>query len=172
MKLLSCFILSFILASSCKHNSVKEKSEQAEINDRLTTINKYIVEKESKRIDEFILAHGFKIQRTGTGLRYEIYSHGSGEHPKMGSTVEIKYKTFLLDGTLCYSTDSIGMEKLHLGIGEEVRGLEEGLMLMIPGDKARLILPAHLAFGMSGDQGKIPPASALFYDVELISVAK
>ena len=43
---------------------------------------------------------------------------------------------------------------------------------MIPGDKARLILPAHLAYGMGGDQSKIPPASALFYDVELISVSK
>jgi FKBP-type peptidyl-prolyl cis-trans isomerase FkpA len=172
MKLLSYFILSFILASSCKNNKTKEKTDQAEINERLTNMNKYIVQKESKRIDEFIAAHGFNTQRTGTGLRYEVYSHGSGEHPGMRSVVEIKYKVFLLDGTLCYTTDSLGMEKLRLGIGDQVRGLEEGVMLMVPGDKARLILPAHLGYGMAGDQNKIPPASALFYDVELIAIVK
>jgi FKBP-type peptidyl-prolyl cis-trans isomerase len=85
---------------------------------------------------------------------------------------EIKYRVFLLDGTLCYSSDSAGPVKLRLGVGEQVSGLEEGLMLMVPGDKAHLILPAHLGYGMAGDQVKIPPASALYFDVELVNVTK
>jgi FKBP-type peptidyl-prolyl cis-trans isomerase FkpA len=84
----------------------------------------------------------------------------------------LKYKIFLLDGTLCYSSDSSGTAKFRLGEGQQVKGLEEGVLLMRKGDKARLILPAHLAYGMSGDNDKIPPARPVFFDIELINVKK
>jgi len=41
-------------------------------------------------------------------------------------------------------------------------------MTMIPGESARLIIPNHLAYGLSGDGDKIPPGAALFIDVKLL----
>jgi len=168
-----CMVIFFLFIYSCKNNSQdKKKPAPIDINEKLAQMNRILIENESKRIDEFIAKRSFNIQRTGSGLRYEIYHHGNGEKPKMNDTVAIKYKVFLLDGTLCYANDSSGPLKLRIGVGEQVRGLEEGLMLMSVGDKAHLILPAHLAYGTSGDQGKIPPASSLYYNVELLSLNK
>lgn len=172
MKLYLKYFLFILITYGCKNNSSDKKIDQAEINERLTKMNRTIVENESKKIEDFIKAHSFQTQMTGTGLRYQIYKHGSGEKPVIHSTVEIKYKVFLLNGKLCYSSDSSGAVKIRLGVGEQVRGLEEGIMLMVPGDHAHLILPSHLGFGMTGDQAKIPPGSALYFDVEFLNIIK
>lgn len=167
-----CYIFFVLfLFYSCNGNSQEKKKDVIDINEQLTRMNQLRIQNESKKIDEFIINKKFKTERTGTGLRYEIYVHGNGEKPLAHSEIEIKFKLFLLDGKLCYSSDS-GSVKFRIGENEQVRGLEEGIMLMSPGDKAHLIMPAHLGYGLSGDQGKIPPASSLFYDVELINVKK
>jgi FKBP-type peptidyl-prolyl cis-trans isomerase len=38
------------------------------------------------------------------------------------------------------------------------------------GDRAKFIVPSHLAFGLLGDQKMIPPQATLVYDVELINL--
>jgi FKBP-type peptidyl-prolyl cis-trans isomerase FkpA len=172
MKILIGILLLISSCTSCKNNSADKKNDPKDINEQLTKMNRTMVENESKRIDDFIARHSFKTTMTGTGLRYEIYQHGKGEKPVLKDQAEIKYKVFLLNGTLCYSSDSTGSVKLRLGVGEQVSGLEEGLMLMVPGDKAHLILPAHLGYGMTGDQVKIPPSSPLYFDVELVNIIK
>ena len=172
MKIIFSLFLSFVILTSCNNKSPDKNISQAELSEKLTKMNMLLVENESKKIDNFIRRRTFKTTRTGTGLRYEIYEHGKGEKPSFRSEVEINYDVYLLGGDLCYSSDTTGPIKLMLGIGEQVSGLEEGLMLMVPGDKARLILPAHLAYGMNGDAMKIPPASALYFDVELLKVIK
>ena len=172
MKLYLKYFFIILIAIGCKNNSADKKIDQAEINEKLTKMNRIIVENESKKIEDFIKSHSFQTQMTGTGLRYQIYKHGSGEKPGIRSQVEINYKVFLLDGKLCYSSDSTGAVKIRLGVGEQVRGLEEGIMLMVPGDNAHLILPSHLGFGMTGDQAKIPPGSALYFNVELLKITK
>ncbi len=168
-----CFSAALILfTTSCKNNSKQEVKSQEEINEQLTNMNKKNVGEESKEIDEFIARHFFKTQRTGTGLRYQIYERGNGQNPVDHDTVSINFKVFLFDGSLCYSTDSTGPVKFILGIGEQVKGLEEGVLLMVPGDKARLIVPSHLGYGMQGDMNKIPANSSLFYEVELLKINK
>jgi peptidylprolyl isomerase len=46
-------------------------------------------------------------------------------------------------------------------------GLNEAVKLLSIGDKAKLILPSHLAYGLLGDFDKIPPQSILLIDVQL-----
>lgn len=172
MKVIFIFLITGLISFSCKNNVADKRIDQSEINEKFMLMNRKLIENESKKINDFIKARSFNTTLTGTGLRYQIYKHGNGEKPGVFSDVEIIYKVFLLDGTLCYSSDSSSPTKIRLGVGEQVRGLEEGILLMLPGDKARLILPSHLAYGMSGDQGKIPPGSALFYEVELLKTLK
>jgi FKBP-type peptidyl-prolyl cis-trans isomerase FkpA len=170
MKIFNLFLVVFLL-SSCSGNSQDKKNDSL-MNERIMQMNKAHLASESKRIDEFILTKKFNMQRSGTGLRYEIYQHGKGEKPAAHNTVEVKYKIFLLDGTLCYSSDSSGNAKFRLGEGQQVRGLEEGIMMMQTGDKARFVLPSHLAYGLSGDSKKIPPAQPVYFEIELINVKK
>jgi FKBP-type peptidyl-prolyl cis-trans isomerase len=131
-------------------------------------ITRSAVHDEATAISEFITRHGWKMEMTGTGLRYEIYQKGKGARADASHLLTISYKVFLLDGTLCYESDETHPLKLIVGRGQQINGLEQGLMLMNEGDRARFVIPNHLAFGVTGDQDKIPPASALYYDVHLI----
>jgi FKBP-type peptidyl-prolyl cis-trans isomerase len=76
----------------------------------------------------------------------------------------------LLDGTLCYSSDSLG-EKTFLVEQDNVEsGLHEGIQKLREGDKALFILPSHIAHGLLGDDSKIPSHSSVIYEIELLSV--
>lgn len=164
-----------ILFFSCRNYT--DRTDPAELQaletEQSTEANKRLVKEESEQIDAFNLRHHFIMEMTGTGLRYDIYVHGKGSMtPAIHDEVMINYRLFFLDGTLCTKTDSLHPLTFRLGEGVETRGLEEGLMLMKEGDKARLVVPAHLAYGLTGDGNKIPPASTLFYDVELLKLTK
>ncbi len=87
-----------------------------------------------------------------------------------GEEITLKYKVELLDGTLCYSSDSSGLKKLIIGSGKIEAGLEEGLQLLKQGGIARFILPPHLAFGFLGDNNRIPPRSIICYEVEILNI--
>ena len=41
---------------------------------------------------------------------------------------------------------------------------------MRAGDKARFIIPPHLAYGLLGDENRIPARSIIIYQVELVDV--
>ena len=140
------------------------------LREHLINANKIMVKDESKEIEEFISRHPWKMTSTGTGLRYEIYEHGNGKRAEEKKQVTFIFSVYLLDGTLCYPADENKPVTIILGHGEQARGLEEGIMLMQEGDKARLLVPAHLAYGLQGDDNKIPGKSALYYDVTLLKV--
>ena len=60
--------------------------------------------------------------------------------------------------------------KNGLGSGGVESGLEEGILLLKLGDKARFIIPSYLAHGLSGDQDKIPPKATLIYTIKIIDL--
>ena len=82
----------------------------------------------------------------------------------------VNYHVSLLDGTFCYSTDSLGPEDFRIGHSTAEQGLQEGIILMKIGGKARFILPPHLAHGLLGDADKIPLRATIIYDVELLNL--
>ena len=57
-----------------------------------------------------------------------------------------------------------------LGIGQVIPGWDEGISLLKVGDKARFVIPSHLAYGSTGAGGVIPPNATLIFDVELMNV--
>ncbi len=173
MKILTICILVLLSTSCNNRNEQKNSMSQQELNEHLTNANLLRVKKESVEIDEFIKRHQFVTQETGTGLRMQIYvKQKSGVKPVLHDEVDMICKVFLLDGTLCYESDTTSPIRFKLGEGMEARGVEEGIMNMLPGEQARLIIPNHLAYGLSGDGDKIPPAAALFIDLTLLKVRK
>jgi peptidylprolyl isomerase len=107
---------------------------------------------------------------TSTGLQYLEESAGSGETPKAGDIVTMHYIASLLDGTELSNTYTFD-EPINTvwGLNRLLPGWEEGLGMMKPGGKAKLVLPADLAFGVEG-YGIIPPNSQIVMQVELLSV--
>ena len=115
------------------------------------------------------LAAGF--QKTESGLRYQIVQKGAGAQAKKGKQISVHYKGQLADGTVF---DSSYQRKqpidFTVGIGQVIKGWDEGLQLLQVGDKARLVIPSQLAYGSQGAGGVIPPNATLIFDVELMGV--
>lgn len=99
-----------------------------------------------------------------------VYEKGSGSKAKKGKIATINAKISLLDGTVCYKTDSLHPKVFKIGRGGVESGLEEGMLLLNQGDKARLILPPYMAHGLLGDEDKIPPRSTIVYELEVLKI--
>ncbi|MBE0649472.1 MAG: FKBP-type peptidyl-prolyl cis-trans isomerase [Bacteroidales bacterium] len=163
-------IISGVLVS-CSGNRQSQKSNKINLTEnQLIQLNKKWVEQENTKIDDFIKQKQWNMKETSTGLRYMIYSHGNGEGAKIGEIATIKYSVSLLDGTVVYSSAQSGLKTFRIGHSTEVSGLEEGIILLKVGDKAKFLLPSHLAYGLSGDGRKIPPDVPIIYDVELVQL--
>lgn len=163
-----CTFLSFFLLFlvSCSSHRDEPAVTPEEYKEHLENANRIIVRDEKKEIEEFISRHQFRMEASGTGLRYQITTAGSGTAPQEHDLVVVGYRIFLLSGSPVYErTDTF-----RLAEGRQVRGFEEALRLFTEGTKARIVLPAHLAYGMIGDEDKIPGATPLFYELHLISV--
>jgi len=115
------------------------------------------------------IAAGF--QKTDSGLRYQILQKGSGTKAEKGKQISVHYKGQLADGRVFDSSYQRNQPiDFTVGIGQVIRGWDEGLQLLRVGDKARLVIPSHLGYGSQGAGGVIPPNATLIFDVELVSV--
>jgi FKBP-type peptidyl-prolyl cis-trans isomerase FkpA len=167
------FIPVFFLIS-CNETTPEVKSTKnfQSTGDSVTRYNQQIVKTEIQEIDDFMLRYHWEMKETPTGLRYMIYKKGSGPDARQGDVVSIKYKVNLLNGDLVDLSDPTSLLTVEIGKRTVVSGLEEGIMLMKKGSKAKLIVPSHLAFGLLGDLKKIPARAVLVYDVELCEIEK
>ena len=106
---------------------------------------------------------------TESGLQYEIITEGNGDKPSAESTVSTHYHGMLIDGTVFDSSVERG-EPTQFPVNRVIPGWTEALQLMPAGSKWRLYIPQNLAYGAQGSGGKIPPYSALVFDVELLEI--
>ncbi|EGN99761.1 hypothetical protein SERLA73DRAFT_52281 [Serpula lacrymans var. lacrymans S7.3] len=61
---------------------------------------------------------------------------------------------------------------IKLGVGQVIKGWDEGLQGMCLNEKRVLTIPAKMAYGTRGFGSVIPPNSALVFDVELVGLEK
>lgn len=129
------------------------------------------VEREKKEQQALLDKVAAGYDETASGLRYKITHKGSGKKAEKGSQVSVHYKGQLLDGQVF---DSSYQRKqpidFTIGIGQVIPGWDEGIQLLRVGDKARLVIPAELAYGSQGAGGVIPPNATLIFDLELMAV--
>jgi len=159
-----------IVACSQENGKPELVITPGDIKEPLIKANKLRLEKEDVVIANYIKRRNWDMQVTQTGLRYLIYEKGDGKNPKLGQSAVINYQVSLLDGTVCYSSDSLGTKAFTIGKGEIENGIDEGILLLGIGDKAKFILPSHLGYGFTGDDDKIPSHAVLVYNVELIDI--
>lgn len=114
-----------------------------------------------------------------SGLKYKVIQKGveGCEKPRRGQQITVHYTGYLAqannenepDTTRKFdsSVDRGQPFKFVVGVGQVIKGWDEGLMDMIAGEKRRLIIPAHLGYGARGVPGVIPANATLIFDVEL-----
>jgi peptidylprolyl isomerase len=122
----------------------------------------------SMRIKASVL--GAKAMTTESGLRYEDIVVGAGPSPQSGQEVTVHYTGTLEDGTKFDSSLDRGQPfKFKIGVGQVIKGWDEGVMTMKVGGKRKLVIPPQLGYGRRG-VGPIPPNSTLVFEVELLDV--
>lgn len=131
--------------------------------------NRLAEEKKKAEAELEKLASGF--DKTDSGLRYQIIQKGQGKAAEKGKTVSVHYKGQLSDGTV-FDSSYKRNEPINfpLGVGQVIKGWDEGIQLLKVGDKARLVIPSNLGYGPQGAGGVIPPNATLIFDVELMDV--
>ena len=106
-----------------------------------------------------------------SGLQYIEIEAGSGAAAKPGDMVSVHYAGTLPDGTPFDSSYNRGQPiRFKLGVGQVIKGWDEGIAMMKVGGKAQLIIPPELGYGARGAGGVIPPNATLHFDVELVGI--
>ncbi len=110
--------------------------------------------------------------KTGSGLEFTDAVEGTGAQPKRGQTVTVHYSGYLDDGTLFDSSRNHGGPfSFVIGVGQVIKGWDEGVATMKVGGRRKLIIPPELGYGAHGAGGVIPPNTRLTFDVELLGVS-
>ncbi len=167
-------IFSGYIFSSC--STEKDQEEKVNIDERLLrkqleNVQKPVITMENDIINSYVKQHQLKLNTSGTGLRYAILKENkNGNSIQTMDVVQLKFKIYLLDGTLCYSSDKDGKKSVKVDYDNIETGLHEGLKLMRKGEIALFILPSHLAHGVVGDNNKIPPKSPLRMEIEVLDL--
>jgi len=115
-------------------------------------------------------AHQPDVHVLPSGLQYKVVRSGpaDGLRPKLGDEVKVNYEGKLVDGRVFDSSYQRGVPAA-MPLKGLIKGWQEALQLMRPGDEWILYIPPELGYGAEG-AGEIPPGAALIFRIELIGV--
>lgn len=114
-----------------------------------------------------------------SGLSYEILQEApeNAVAPKPKQRVAVHYTGWLEENGKAGKKFDSSVDRNQpfvfiVGIGQVIKGWDEGVLSMKVGEKRRFYIPANLAYGSQNvGNGLIPPNSTLIFDVELLAVA-
>jgi FKBP-type peptidyl-prolyl cis-trans isomerase FkpA/FKBP-type peptidyl-prolyl cis-trans isomerase FklB len=110
------------------------------------------------------------VQKTASGLLYEIVKAGEGPKPAATDVVKVHYRGTLIDGKEFDSSYKRNQPAVF-PVNKVITGWHEAIQLMPVGSKWKLYIPSDLAYGPQGAAGgAIPPNAVLLFEVELLSI--
>lgn len=165
-------ILIFFVASCGPKARPLSENKQEDSQKSLMEWNKEVVENEVRSIEQYLKLRGQEFFRTETGLYIFGEEPGDGSRVAAGDEVSILYSIELLDGTLCFRTDSLLPETIIIGRNRKPAGLNEGIKRLNEGGSTNLIIPHYLLHGIAGDRKNIPPITPALFKVRLVKVEK
>ncbi|MBZ0154252.1 MAG: FKBP-type peptidyl-prolyl cis-trans isomerase [Planctomycetes bacterium] len=111
-----------------------------------------------------------EMHKTASGLEWGVLQKGTETgNPGKDDQVEVRYTGWLTDGTK-FDSSRDRKQTATFGVGGVIKGWTEGLQLMTPGARYKLVIPGDLAYGPQGRPPKIPANATLVFDVELVRV--
>lgn len=165
-----CLIFAIACETSEFESELNEPIEWAPIES--SDMNRAWMEDEQFLIDEFIKIQEWEMTESESGLRYMIYEEGAegGSNASPGQLAWVQFEVAPLGDTVVYRSKDGKAESFRIERDYIENGIHEAISYMKVGDRAKVILPHHLAHGLLGDSQKIPPLSAVVYDLKLIAL--
>lgn len=128
-----------------------------------TPMNTTNPEGEQVNLDEVLAKEGFLTQELAVG---------QGATAEAGDSVTVHYVGVLQDGQVFDSSLERGTPfNFTLGVGQVIRGWDEGVQGMKVGGKRLIVISPEYAYGEQA-VGSIPPNSTLIFEVELLETEK
>ncbi len=137
------------------------------------------LDKEIKEVGDSIAKNKITAIKTKNGAYVQFIEPGTGKVVDSGSYVSIKYKGTSFSGkifdtnmdTSFHHTDPIGFTAGTGGMpGGSIIGLDDALLLMRVGSKAKVYIPSLLGYGANPGTPDIKPFEHLIFEVEILSV--
>jgi len=113
------------------------------------------------------------VETTPSGLKVEYLTKPDSceKQAKNGDMLEMHYTGTLEDGKKFDSSrDRAEPFKFQIGVGQVIKGWEEGVQGMCVGETRKLMVPPELGYGDQGAGDIIPGGATLIFDVELINI--
>lgn len=113
------------------------------------------------------------VMTTPSGLQYEIVKNGGSAeaNPKLQDEVTVHYEGKLLNGKIFDSSYQRG-QTISFPLNGVIKGWQEGVQLMKPGDIFMFYIHPDLGYGANGAGDNIGPNELLIFKVELFSVKR
>ena len=152
-----------VLSAGCQNKPDTRSTAAPRTEDELIQINRTMITQDREQINGYLKKTNRQFTETNTGLWYSVLENGSGPEVKTGDNVSYDFECTLLNGEPCYS----GTQTIRVGYTDAGSGVTEGLQLMQEGSDFLFIVPPYLAFGLTGDGGKIPGRAILLYRIRI-----
>lgn len=133
----------------------------------VTFILLFISEGEMKIIDTRTTPTLMPLKKN-TSLQIVDTVTGTGREIKKGDTITVNYTGKLTDGSIFDSSSE--PFTTQIGVGNVIKGWDEGLIGMKTGGKRTLTIPSDMAYGKAGSPPAIPPDATLIFAIELLEV--
>lgn len=159
-----------------KIQSMEEMEAEANAKNQEAEANEMVI------LNQYLADNNITTEPTESGLIFISKKEGTGKQAEAGKKVKVHYEGMFLDGT--YFDTSVeeaakangiynpqrpyGPLDFELGVGQVIKGWDEGIAMLKEGGKARLIIPSRIAYGAAPRPGA--PFSTLIFEVELIEV--
>jgi len=170
------FALGFAAIScqcSSKQSNGDDHQHRPMTEDEQVEVQRDFLRKERESIEAYIKDRNLTVERTGMGMYYTILEDSSAtEMVETEDIVEYEYDISMLNGSLLFTSRQLGNGHLKIDKQDAEIGLHESLKKLGLGDKGLFILPSHLAFGVAGDQDRVPPKTALVYELKVVKIQK
>lgn len=175
--IIPCFLFLVSCSNPKPEEEQQPKRSNAEtheiIKKQFIKANQQLMQKEIDDMNYYAKSHKLNFIQTSSGIRYHVYKPSEkGDSVREGMKITMDYKVSLLNGTLCYSSQTdgpktfvVGHEVLREGQDKLESGIHRGVQFLKRGDKAILLIPSPLAQGLLGDMKKIPPQMPIVYDI-------
>lgn len=158
--------LAFLALAACNNTPVIEVEKQGEdpLKENLINANKYIAQSEETSIESYIQRRGWKMDHLVEGAYVWECEKGNGKALDYEDKATIRYSLQTITGKTIYKDVT---EEVTVGKHQPTVGLDQALMHLHYGSKAKVILPSNLGYGVAGDGDLVPSRAILVYELEI-----